>query len=424
MPSHVHLRTSALPCFRDFCPTCPMPPDFAPRLRAFAEVIVRIGLNLQAGQRLLVAEPYELQGVARSAEVIVDAVRVAAVGAGCAPEDIEIIWGDSHQLRDFAARKNWREYTRLVAKNAATMQQYVTNGDALLFLQGSQPTLLDGIAVEQAAELRRIGREHFGPVAQTLMNSATNWTVGPAPSPEWADAVYGDLPQPLRLGALWSEVFEACRIGVVPTSDHDLTTSALAAWRTHLAGLRQTRDQLNAQRHQTLRYQSDGTDLTVTLPAGHVWCTAQLTTRAGVEFVANLPTEEVFTLPDRDSTHGTVRVARPVNFGGAEISGIELEFKAGRVIAASARHNAPLLEELLATDEGAVQLGEVALVPNSTSLGRSRRLFRQALLDENAANHIALGEAYGFCLRGPDRGAVNHSLIHVDLPLDARATLD
>ncbi len=400
-----------------------MLPDFAPRLRAFAEVIVRIGLNHQPGQRLLIAEPYELQGVARSAEVIVDEVRAAASGAGCVPAAVEIIWGDSQQLRDFAARQDWRGFARLVEKHAVTMRQYVSNGDALLFLQGSQPTLLDGVAAEQVAELRRIGWEYFGPVAQMLMNGATNWTVAPAPSPEWAQAVYDDLTEPQRLDALWSEVFAACRIGLTPTGANALTADALAAWRTHLAGLRLTRDQLNAQRHRTVRFQGDGTDLTVTLPAGHVWCTAQLTTRTGVEFVANLPTEEIFTLPGRDSAHGKVRVARPVNFGGVEIAGIELEFKAGQVTAAAARRNAPLLEQLLATDEGAVRLGEVALVPHPTSLGRSGRLFRHALLDENTANHIALGESYGFCLKGPDRGAANRSLIHVDLPLDARVTL-
>ena len=399
-----------------------MLPDFAPRLRAFAAVIVRIGLNLQAGQRLLIAEPYELQGVARGAEVIVDAVRAAAVGVGCAPEAIEIIWGDGHQLRDFAMRKDWQGYSRLVEKNAAAMHRHIRNGDALLFLQGSQPKLLEGVAAGSGAELRRLGWEHFGPVAQALMTGATNWTVGPAPSSDWAEAVYGDLPGSRRLDALWSDVFAACRIGPAATDD-DLTSAALSAWRTHLTGLRQTRDQLNSQRHRTLRFKGDGTDLTVNLPAGHVWCTAQLTTRSGVEFVANVPTEEVFTLPDRNSARGMVRVARPINYGGVEIAGIDLEFEAGRVTAASAQQNAALLEQLLATDEGAVRLGEVALVPNTTSLSRSRRLFRHTLLDENAANHIALGEAYGFCLRGPDRGAANRSLIHIDLPMDASVTL-
>jgi aminopeptidase len=403
-----------------------MLPDFAPRLRAFAEVIVRGGLNLQPGQRLLIAEPYELQGVARSAEVIVDAVRTAALEAGCpGPAAIEVIWGDGARLREFAEKKDWRGFARLVGTNAAAMQDYVRNGDALLFLQGSQPHLLDGIPTTQVAELRRISWEYFGPVAQQLMTGATNWTVAPAPSPAWANVVYADLRSEQRLAALWSEVFEACHVAPVLSAvpDGNPTAQARAVWQAHLQALQKRRDDLNARQLTTLRYVGEGTDLTVALPPGHSWCTAQLTTGSGVSFVANLPTEEVFTLPHRDSSEGRVRVSRPIIYGGAAIEGIDLEFRRGRVVKATAKSNAPLLQQLLATDEGSARLGEVALVLNETSLTRSGRLYHHALLDENASNHVALGEAYGFCLRAPDPAAMNRSLIHVDLPLDGRVVL-
>ena len=132
----------------------------------------------------------------------------------------------------------------------------------------------------------------------------------------------------------------------------------------------------------------------------------------------------MFTLPHRDSAAGTVRVSRPVIYGGAVIDGITLEFRQGKVVRATALANEPLLQQLLATDEGAARLGEVALVMHETSLARTQRLFHHPLLDENTSNHIALGgRAYGFCLRAPDEAAHNHSLIHVDLPLAARVTL-
>ncbi len=174
---------------------------------------------------------------------------------------------------------------------------------------------------------------------------------------------------------------------------------------------------------RTLHYKGDGTDLHVALPPGHVWCTAQLATKSGVSFVANLPTEEIFTAPHRDSAEGTMRVSRPVIYSGAVIEGIELEFKRGRVVSASARQGTDLLAKLLETDEGAGRLGEVAIVPEQTSLGRASRLFHHPLLDENAHSHVALGEAYKFCQRPADPRALNRSLVHVDLPFDASVIL-
>ena len=378
--------------------------DFEPRLKAFAAVIVRVGLNLQPGQRLLITEPYELQGVARSAEVIVEAIR-QTVGI-----QVEVIWGDGARLREFALNNDWRGYVQLVGANARLMRQYLDNQDAVLFLQGSQPQLLAGLPAENVAELRRISWEHFGPIAQQLVQGVTNWTIAPAPGPSWAHTAYADLPSEHRLAALWEEVFAATRVN---------EPSPLAAWQLHLMLLQQQCAGLNAQRHRTLRYKGDGTDLSVTLPPGHVWCTAQLTTKAGVPFVANLPTEEVYTAPHRNSAEGTVRVSRPINHGGAVIAGIELQFKRGRVVTATAQSGVDLLTRLLDTDEGACRLGEVAILPGPTALRRTDRLFYHSLLDENARNHVALGESYRFCQQPPDDTALNRSLVHVDLPLNA-----
>ena len=424
------------------------PVDFTGRVQAYAAVMVRIGLNLQPGQRLLIADPYELQGVARDAESVVAAVRSAALAAGCpGSAAIEIQWGDARRLRDFAGKKDWRAFSRLTKANAAMMEQSIRRGDALLFLPGSQPRLMAGLEPADTVELRRIGWEHFGPVAQQLVHGATNWTVAPAPSPEWAMAAYEDLPPGQQLAALWETVFAAMRVprgsadsgrasgnpsgGRVPVQEN-----VLAAWQSHLAALNRRRDELNDRRLKVVRYLGTGTDLSVTLPPEHVWCTARLTTAAGVPFVANLPTEEIFTLPHKDSATGSVRVAGPVSYGGAVIEGIELEFKRGRVERARARTGHELLARLLETDEGAARLGEVALVETpppwaspTTAPGPAidvrpaNRFFRHPLLDENAAHHIALGEAYGFCLRSPNPRAMNRSLVHLDLPVDATIQL-
>lgn len=390
-----------------------MLPDFHGRLHDFAEVIVRVGLNLQPGQRILIAEPYELHGVARSAEVIVHAVQAAALRHGAPELPVDVIWGDPARWRSLVEGREGRGLGRLVESNTRRVRSAIAAGDAVLILQGSHPRLLEGVPADAIAEAHRIGWEIYGPVAQDLVAGATNWTVVPAPSPTWANVAFEFLPAEQRLTALWTTVFSAFRCAPAPGGPDVVTR-----WTAHLHALKARRDALNAARPTRLRYRGEGTDLTVTLPAEHTWCTAQLATRAGVPFVANLPTEEVFTAPEPDSAAGPLRVARPVLHGGAVIDGIELEFARGEVIAARARRGGDLLARLLDTDDGARRLGEVALVAGPPAWAAGAPLFRHVLLDENAAPHVALGEAYAFCAPGRRR-PLNRSLLHLDLPIAA-----
>ncbi|HVU18948.1 MAG TPA: aminopeptidase [Candidatus Didemnitutus sp.] len=382
------------------------PPDFSARLAALGHVLIRVGVNLRVGQRLLIAEPHELQGVAREAAPLVDAARRAAQAAGAS--GVSVTWGDPVRLRQLVGTRNWPSLRREIAANTAVLRDHVDRGDALLFLQSSHLDLMRGVPAGDANEFRHLVWEHFGPVAQELTAGATNWCVSAAPVPAWADFAYAELPAPLRLDALWTDLFDSMRVSEV---------DPIGSWAAHLQALRERAETLNRWPTHTRRLVGGGTDLTVGLPEEHRWCTACLTTRSGHPFVANLPTEEIFTAPHRDSAHGMVRVSRPINFGGTVIDGIELEFRRGRVIAASARQGTDHLQRLLETDEGAARLGEIALVPGETALGRTRRLFFNPLLDENATSHVALGEGYAFCLRSPNPSALNRSLIHVDLPV-------
>lgn len=415
--------------------------DHESRMRACAEVIVRIGINLQPGQPLLMAEPYELQGVSRDASNLVEAVCTAATTAGCPRPTV--IWGDAPRLRHYAEQADWRGFAQLVATNAEQMKRHLAEGGAFLFPISSFPRLMHGLPAERVSELQRISWEHFGPIIQQLTRGESQWTIVPAATPAWAEAAFADLPAGQRLGALQETVFQSLRIDRWnPASGPVQSAAALAlcSWQSHLSTLARQRDELNSRRYKTIRYQGPGTDLTLKLPAQHQWCTAQLITKRGQSFVANLPTEEVFTAPDPNSAEGTVRVARPVNSGGAVIEGIELEFAQGRVVNARARTGAALLQRLLETDDGACRLGEVAMIVNTAqsfppppasvethqsaaSWQNSGRLFYHTLLDENASNHIALGESYPFCSRSLFSFGLNRSLVHVDLPLDARVTL-
>jgi aminopeptidase len=168
-----------------------------------------------------------------------------------------------------------------------------------------------------------------------------------------------------------------------------------------------------------------GTDLVVPLAPAHVWCVASLRQPDGRSFVPNLPTEEIFTAPRADGAAGVVRVARPVAYGGGLIVGAELEFQKGRVVRARAQAGEELLQRVLTTDDGAARLGEVALVPRPRpALLRDGVCFQQTLLDENALPHIALGEAYPFCVGRAGSGTINHSLVHLDLPIEAEVRVE
>ncbi|HLP09941.1 MAG TPA: aminopeptidase, partial [Opitutaceae bacterium] len=254
--------------------------------------------------------------------------------------------------------------------------------------------------------------EAYAHYAPELTAGATNWTAAAAPTPAWADVVFPDLPKTERLARLWAAVLAAGRADA---------PDPLAAWVARAAELARRRDELNSRRPRRVRFHGPGTDLTLTVPAAHRWCTALLTTRDGRPFAPNLPTEEVFTAPHRASAEGRLRVARPLFHAGAVIDGVELEFRGGDVVRARARVGAELLERVLAADRGACRLGEVALVEGATPVARTGRCFRHALLDENALPHVALGDAYAFTATRP--AALNHSVLHLDLPLEAEVTL-
>lgn len=407
-----------------------MPSDFDSRLRALAEVVVRIGLNLQPGQPLLITDPYDLLGVHPEALPLATAIKAAA-GAGT-----QIITADPARLRALAEANDQKGYVVQVAANTLRMRNHLKRGGAFLFLTGSAPQLFAGLPPDRLARFEAVKWRLLGPVIQKLIRGATQWTLLPAPTSDWATAAGTTVP------ALWETVFSALRLPppspyLPPPPSH---LPPLEVWQSHLAALTVRCDELNAARHRRIRYTGTGTDLTLDLPRSHRWCTAQLTTPAGVPFVVNLPTEEVFTAPHRSSATGRVRIARPVAHNGTVMDDIELEFRSGRVVQARARTGEDHLQRLLAADNGACRIGEVALVENVGGALRpdaapasalppppawasSLPAFHHTILDENSAHHIALGDAYRFCSRAWLPLAINSSQLHLDLPLDAQVEL-
>ncbi len=205
--------------------------------------------------------------------------------------------------------------------------------------------------------------------------------------------MFPELPEGQQEAALWAEIVRLCRLD---------RQDPVEAWRAHIDALSARRNFLNARRYDALRYRGPGTELIVGLPVGHVWVSAQSTSRTGITFAANLPTEEVFTTPHKDRVNGTVRGTKPLTYAGSVIDGFSLTFSAGRVVNLRADQGEEALRQIVATDEGAARLGEIALVPHSSPISQSGRLFYNTLFDENAASHIALGSAYRFAIDGGD----------------------
>jgi aminopeptidase len=389
-----------------------MSSDFEQMLAKYAELTVKVGLNLQPGQRLLVkGDALVTNGVSLHMAPLVQ--RIAAVAYQGAARLVDVIWGDEQlQLARFrhAPRDSFTEFPTWQA-NAAL--EYAQRGDAFLTILADNPDLLTDQDPELVATFQTTALKHTRPYRDYIMRDAINWTVIAGSTPDWAARVFPDLPPPVAESKLWEAIFEMCRL------NH---ADPVAAWQTHLGRLAARSDYLNCKRYAALKFTAPGTDLTVGLPAGHIWKGGHSTSQSGIAFTANMPTEEIFTLPHKDKTEGVVAASMPLSHGGALIENFSLTFAQGQVVRASADKGEAILCKMLETDAGAGRLGEVALVPHSSPISQSGLLFYNSLIDENAASHIALGRAYRFSLQGgqalsdAEFAALggNYSLTHVD----------
>lgn len=373
-------------------------------LNSYAELIVRVGLNLRKDQRLLIWSSVEGAPLAR-------AVAAAAYRAG-APL-VETIYRDELLVRarfDFAPRDSFAEHTTWALQAGL---EYADQGHAVLSISGNDPDLLSDIDTELVTTVQRTQSRVMAPYGRLISADAINWCVVAYPVEGWARKVFPDLSAAAAQDRLLQTIYRTVRLD---------RPDPIAAWDDHLALLAERASFLNRKQYGALRFRGPGTDLTVGLPNNHNWMGGAGPTGTGVVNVANLPTEEVFTTPHRDRVDGTVRATMPLNYTGKLIEEFSLTFREGRVVDVRAARGEELLRSLVATDEGAARLGEVALVPASSPISKEGILFYNTLFDENAASHIALGRAYrngiadgealddeGFAAAGG-----NTSLIHTD----------
>jgi len=246
-----------------------------------------------------------------------------------------------------------------------------------------------------------------------MQSDKFSWTVIAAPSKDWAAKVFPEVPESEQIPALWEAIFKSVRAD---------TQDPVQAWLDHDRNLHEKVDYLNNKKYVKLKYRAPGTDLTIELPKGHLWCGAGSENSKGHNFMANMPTEEVFTVPQKTGVNGYVSSTKPLSYGGAIINDFKITFKDGQVTSISAGQGEETLQRLLDTDEGSKYLGEVALVPHNSPISQSNVLFYNTLFDENASNHLALGSAYSFCLENGktmsreslENHGLNQSITHVD----------
>jgi aminopeptidase len=386
-------------------------------LARYADLIVRVGLNLQPGQRLLIIGPIANGGVSLDAAPLVRAVAARAYGAGA--ELVEALWGDEGLATARFRHARAESFDQPSAWLPQALSEHVRAGHAMLSIYANDPDLLQDAPPERVSAVQAATAKSVHAFRDCISKNGTNWSVVAAPAAAWAARVFPQVPEAERVERLWRAISRLCRL------DAD---DPIAAWKAHLDGLAARTVRLNARRYDALRYRAPGTDVTIGLARGHVWTGGRSTSAHGIEFAANLPTEEVFTMPARDRTDGRVRASKPLSYGGTLIEDFSLTFEAGRIVDVSAARGEEVLRTLVATDAGACRLGEIALVPHSSPVSQVGHLFFTTLFDENAASHLAIGAAYAFTLEGGEgmtpeqfeRAGGNRSATHVDFMIGSR----
>jgi aminopeptidase len=374
------------------------------KLDKLAEVAIKVGLQLQPGQDLILTAPMAaLPLVRRIAE------HAYKAGAGL----VQPIFSDEEITLARYRNAPAESFDRAPAWLFEGMAKAFGNNAARLAISGDNPMMLSKEDPDKVARANRATSMAYRPALEKITGFDINWNIVSYPNPAWAKLVFPNDDEDTAVHKLAEAIFAASRVNA---------DDPIAAWKQHNADLKARWTWLNEHRFSALHYTGPGTDLTIGLADEHRWKGGASEAKNGITCNPNIPTEEVFTTPHKDRVEGYVRSTKPLSHNGTLIEDIEVRFEAGRIVSAKASKGEAVLNKVLDTDEGARRLGEVALVPHSSPISKSGILFYNTLFDENAACHIALGQCYADCFvngtkMSPDEIAArggNKSLIHID----------
>ncbi len=378
--------------------------DFEATLDKYAELAVRNGVNVQKGQDLVIIAPLEAAEFVRRA-----AKNAYEAGA----KRVHFRWSDdelTHIHFKYGSDDSFEDYPEW---DAMTLKMMADEGAGFLLVKVPNPDLLTDIDPDRVSAYNKATATGEKPYREARMNDQVSWCIVSVPSISWADKVFPELNQEERVPKLWETIFKMTR------ADQE---DPVEAWEAHKKNLAQKADYLNQKKYKKLHYKAPGTDLSIEFHPLHLWSTAAAVNNEGHDFIANIPTEEVYTLPLKTGVNGTVTSTMPLNYNSTLIEGFSLTFKEGRIVDFSAEKGEETLRRLIETDEGSHYLGEVALVPNNSPISQSGIIFFNTLFDENASCHLAIGKAYPTTLEGGQNmtedqlaaHGVNDSLNHVD----------
>lgn len=380
-------------------------------LKKYAKLAIYQGVNVQKNQTLVISSPIEC---AKFTRMLVEEAYIKGA------KEVVVQWNDEltgklkykySPMEVFETVPEWVKESRL---------SYAKEGACFLSISASDPELLKDVDPKKVATFRKASSIASREFSSRLMSNENAWSIVSIPTVGWAKKVFPNVSEDEAVEKLWDAIFKIVRVD---------SQDPVKAWEEHKNTLKKNMDFLNSKRFKSLHYTNSlGTDLIIQLPEKHLWAGGAEFTQDETEFIANMPTEEIFSMPKKTGVNGKVVSSMPLNYGGNLINNFSLTFKDGKVVDFSAEEGYETLKNLLDTDEGAKYLGEVALVPYNSPISNSNIIFFNTLYDENASCHLAFGKAYSLCIKDGEKMSeeellkegANDSLTHVDFMIGTK----
>ena len=380
-------------------------PNFKENLAKYAKLLVSTGINVQPGHTVQLTIAVDQAELARL--IVKEAY---ALGAA----EVLVNWSDDVIARERLVNVDVERLEQVHPQRVTEMNYLLEHKSSRLVVLSDDPGAYDGVDPEKLSRSARAISQALNPMRQATQANKISWTLGAASGLEWAKKVFPNATSDEEaVDLLWDQIFKTCRI---------YEEDPIKAWEEHEARLVAKAKVLNDEQFVKLHYTAPGTDLVLGMPKNHLWEAAGSINAQGEKFIANMPTEEVFTAPDYRVADGYVISTKPLSYNGNIIEGIKVTFKDGEIVDVTAEKGDEVMKKLVFDNAGARGLGEVALVPDKSPISQSGVTFFNTLFDENASNHLAIGQAYAFSIEGGTEmsqeelkeAGLNRSDVHVD----------